>query len=63
MNWEQRKALGQVIFDVAKYLVTTTAVGTFVLKEVNFIALAIAVSFSVGLMAIAFYVTPLDKES
>jgi len=63
VNWERRKALGQVIFDVAKYLITTTAVGTFVVKEVNFIALAIAVSFSVGLMAIAYYVTPLDKES
>jgi hypothetical protein len=63
VNLERRKALGQVIFDVAKYLVTTTAVGTFVVKEVNFVALAIAVTFSVGLMAIAYYVTPLDKES
>ena len=55
--------MGQVIFDVAKYLLTTTAVGTFVVEEVNFVALAIAVIFSVGLMAIAYYVTPLDKES
>ena len=63
MNWERRKALGSVFFDVAKYLLTTTAVGTFVVEEVNFVALAIAVSFSAGLMAIAYYVTPLDKES
>lgn len=55
--------MGQVFFDVAKYLLTTTAVGTFVVEEVNFVALAIAVSFSAGLMAIAYYVTPLDKES
>jgi hypothetical protein len=48
---------------VAKYLLTTTAVGTFVVEEVNFVALAIAVIFSAGLMAIAYYVTPLDKES
>ena len=31
-------------------------------EEVNFVALAIAVSFSAGLIAIAYYVTPLDKE-
>ncbi len=55
--------MGQVIFDVAKYLLTTTAVGTFVVEEVNFVPLAIAVIFSAGLMAIAYYVTPLDKES
>jgi len=63
VNWERRKALGNVFFDVAKYLLTTTAVGTFVVKEINFLALVIAVSFSAGLMAIAYYVTPLDKES
>ncbi len=55
--------MGNVFFDVAKYLLTTTAVGTFVVEKVNFLALVIAVIFSTGLMAIAYYVTPLDKES
>lgn len=35
MNRERRKALGSVFFDVAKYLLTTTAVGSFVVKDVN----------------------------
>jgi hypothetical protein len=30
INRERRKALGSVFFDVAKYLLTTTAVGAFI---------------------------------
>lgn len=62
MNWERRKALGNVFFDVAKYLLTTTAVGTFVVEETKLIALAIAVMTSFVLMALAYYITPQDKE-
>ena len=35
MNRDRRKALGSVFFDVAKYLLTTTAVGSFVVKDVK----------------------------
>ena len=51
-----------MFFDVAKYLLTTTAVGTFVVEEANLIALAIAVTTSFALMALAYYITPQDKE-
>jgi len=33
MNRERRKALGKVFFDVAKFLLTTTAAGSFVVKD------------------------------
>lgn len=62
MNWERRKALGSVFFDVAKYLLTTTAVGTFVVEKPKLLALAIAVTTSLILMALAYYITPQDKE-
>jgi hypothetical protein len=62
VNWERRKALGGVFFDVAKYLLTTTAVGTFVVENPKFLALAIAVATSLTLMALAYYITPQDKE-
>jgi len=62
MNWERRKALGQVFFDVAKYLLTTTAVGSFVVEEVNLVASVIATVGSFGLIALAYYITPPDKE-
>ncbi|MEA3358032.1 MAG: hypothetical protein U9R17_01245 [Thermodesulfobacteriota bacterium] len=62
MNRDRRKALGNVFFDVAKYLLTTTAVGSFVVKDVNIIASIIASLASFGSIAIAFYITPQDRE-
>ena len=47
-----------MFFDVAKYLLTTTAVGSFVVKDVNLIASAIATLASFALIAIAYYITP-----
>lgn len=63
MNRDRRKALGNMFFDVAKYLLTTTAVGSFVVKDANLIASAIATLASFGLIAIAYYLTPQDKEN
>ena len=54
--------MGNVFFDVAKYLLTTTAVGSFVVKDVNLVASAIASLASFFLIAIAYYITPQDKE-
>lgn len=62
MNRERRKALGSVFFDVAKYLLTTTAVGSFVVKDVNLAASIVSCASSFGLIAIAYYITPRDKE-
>jgi len=62
MNRNRRKALGNVFFDVAKYLLTTTAVGSFVVKDVNLVASAIASPASFVLIAIGYYITPQDKE-
>jgi hypothetical protein len=63
VNRERRKALGNVFFDVAKYLLTTTAVGSFVAKDVNLVASAIATVASFVLIALAYYITPPDKEN
>ena len=54
--------MGSVFFDVAKYLLTTIAVGSFVVKGANLIASAVAVLGSFMLIALAFYITPPDKE-
>lgn len=62
MNRDRRKALGAVFFDVSKYLLTTTAVGSFVVKDVNLIASAIAVFTSFALIVVAYYITPQNKE-
>ena len=62
VNRDRRKALGNVFFDVAKYLLTMTAVGSFVVKDVNLVASAIAAVASFALIAIAYYITPQDKE-
>ena len=62
MNWERRKALGNVFFDVAKYLLTTTAVGSFVVEEVNLMASVIAIATSLAVIVVAYYITPPDKE-
>ena len=62
MNRDRRKSVGVVFFDVAKYLLTTTAVGSFIVKNVNLIASATAVIASFTLIVIAYYITPKDKE-
>ena len=63
MNRERKKALGKVFFDVAKYLLTTTAVGSFVVKGVNIIASVISCFSLFGLIAIAYYNTSGQEES
>jgi len=51
-----------MFFDVAKYLLTTIAVGSFVVEDISLAASTIAVIGSFVLVAIAYYITPLDKE-
>lgn len=62
MNHERRKALGNVFFDVSKYLLTSIAVGTFIVQNINTIAFAASLIASFVLMALAYYITPKDKE-
>ena len=52
-----------MFFDVAKYLLTTTAVGSFVIEHVNLTASVLAIGFSVGIIALGYYITPPDKET
>jgi hypothetical protein len=61
-NRERRKEVGKVFFDLSKYLLTTVAIGSLLSKEVNAITTAIAAISSFVLMALAYYITPLDKE-
>jgi len=51
-----------MFFDVAKYLLTTIAVGSFVVEDINFAASAMAIGFSVGIIVLGYYITPPDKE-
>lgn len=51
-----------MFFDVAKYLLTTTAVGSFVVEEVNLMASVIAIATSLAVIVVAYYITPPDKE-
>ena len=53
------RLLGKVI---SSPFLTTTAVGSFVVKDVNLVASAIATLASFALIAIAYYITPQDKE-
>ena len=59
---ERRKALGSVFFDVAKYLLTTTAVGSFVVEDINLVASTIAAIGSFVSIAIAYICYPSRQE-
>ncbi|OGP76162.1 MAG: hypothetical protein A2W09_02130 [Deltaproteobacteria bacterium RBG_16_50_11] len=61
-NRERRKEVGKVFFDLSKYLLTTVAIGSLIAKEVNALTTAVAAISSFMLMALAYYITPLDKE-
>ena len=55
--------MGRVIISFAlTYLLTTTAVGSFLVKDVNIYASIIATLASFGLIAVAYYITPQDME-
>ena len=62
-NRERRKEVGKVFFDLSKYLLTTVAIGSLITKEANALTTAIATISSFMLMALAYYITPLDKEN
>ena len=61
-NRERRKEVGKVFFDLSKYLLTTIAIGSLLAKEANAVTTAVATIASFMLMALAYYITPLDKE-
>lgn len=62
-NRERRKEVGKVFFDLSKYLLTTIAVGSFVVKEsLSVSAFIIALLASSVAMVVAYYIYPQDKE-
>ncbi len=61
-NRERRKEVGKVFFDLSKYLLTTIAIGSLLSKDVYAVTTALATISSFMLMALAYYITPLDKE-
>ncbi len=61
-NRERRKEVGKVFFDLSKYLLTTVAIGSLLTKDVNAFTTAVAAISSFTLMALAYYITPIDKE-
>lgn len=62
-NRERRKEVGKVFFDLSKYLLTTIAVGSFVVKEsLSVNAFIIALLASSVAMVVAYYIYPQDKE-
>jgi hypothetical protein len=62
MNRQKQMALGNMLFDVAKYLFTSIAIGTFVVENVK--PSAFVVSFiAASIIALAAYtIIPKDKE-
>lgn len=63
MNRDRRKAFGGMLFDVAKYLLTSTAISTFVVQNINPVAFAVSVVASMITVAAAYFITPKDKEN
>lgn len=62
-NRERRREVGKVFFDLSKYLLTTIAIGSFVVKEsLSVKALIIALIASSIAMLVAYYIYPPDKE-
>ncbi len=61
-NRERRKEVGKVFFDLSKYLLTTIAIGSLFSKDVNLATTSVAAGASFLLMALAYYIAPLDKE-
>jgi len=62
MNRERRKALGNMFFDVAKYLITSAAIGSFVVQDINLVAFAVSITFSVITVGTAYYIIPKDRK-
>jgi hypothetical protein len=61
-NRERRKEVARVFFDVAKYLLTTIAVGSLFTEQVHVLSAIIAIVLSFGILFLAYFVTPRDKE-
>lgn len=62
-NRERRKEVGKIFFDLSKYLLTTGAISSFIVKEpFNIKALIIGLILSAIAMVVAYYIYPLDKE-
>ena len=51
-----------MFLDVAKYLITSTAISSFVVEKINLTAFAVSVTFSAGIIAMAYFIIPQDKE-
>ena len=62
MNRKRREAIGNMFLDVAKYLITSTAISSFVVEKINLTAFAVSVTFSAGIIAMAYFIIPQDKE-
>ena len=62
MNRERRKEVGKVFFDLSKYRLATVAIGSFISKDFNSASAIVAIIASFVIMALAYYITPQDKE-
>ena len=63
-NRERRREVGKVFFDLSKYLLTTGAIGSLIVKEsFNLKALIIGLVLSSIAMIVAYYIYPPDKEN
>jgi len=62
MNSDRRKELAKVFFDLAKYLLTTVAVGGFLTERLSWWVVGGAVVFALTLLAVAYFTMPTDKE-
>jgi hypothetical protein len=58
MNYNRRKELARVFFDLAKYLLTTVAISGILVDSISWVAVVLAFIGSTGLLLVAFFVMP-----
>lgn len=60
---ERRKALGNMLMDVSKYMVTAIIIGGFFTEKSHSIHLGIAFFAAISVAAIAFFIIPDQKQT
>ncbi len=61
-NMKRREKLADLLFDLAKYILTVVVVGGLLSGKFDFIYWFIGVLLSLALMVCAYFLTPQDKE-
>ncbi|MFH1562910.1 MAG: hypothetical protein ABIF11_05780 [Nitrospirota bacterium] len=61
-NRKRREKLADLLFDLVKFILTMGIIGSIFTGTINFSYLIEGISVAFGLAAIAYFLTPKDKE-